>query len=153
MRWLNKDCRLSILIDIQTLAWTWTWTDKPPCLSRGDQTRWSPGPLPPQPFCHAYIGDNRLTLSLEEKDNRIHVGPEEIQESSWPGSWGQWLNSCWEWLSWSSWKARPEAKVFPFMVMNCMTLRNKFLEERYSFSHTEPLTLSLQKVSIFTSLY
>lgn len=36
----------------------------------------SRGPLPSQPFCDACIDDNRLTLSLEEKDNRVHVGPE-----------------------------------------------------------------------------
>lgn len=39
----------------------------------------SRGPLP---FCHANIRDNRSTLSLEEKDNRIHVGSEEAQETA-----------------------------------------------------------------------
>lgn len=61
----------------------------PPCLSRGLDQMTSRSPLPPQPFCDAHIDDNRLTLFLEEKDHRAHVGPEEIQESSWPGSWGQ----------------------------------------------------------------
>lgn len=80
VRWVSKGCGLSILGDIQTL--TGTWTGDPQRLSRGLDQMTSRGSLPPQPFCHAYIDDNRLTLSLEEKDNRIHVGPEEIQESS-----------------------------------------------------------------------